>query len=47
LDIGALSPEELAVSIVGEMIAVRRGKPGGFLTISIETIRRLSEKPGG
>lgn len=44
LNIGALSPEELAVSIVGEMIAVRRGKSGGFLTIPVETIRRLSGK---
>ncbi len=47
LDIGALSPEELAVSIVGEMIAVRRGKAAGFLSIPAETLRRLSEKTEG
>src|SRR5205814_3619249 len=32
LDIGAVTPEETALSIVGELIAARRGREGGRLT---------------
>lgn len=32
LEIGALTPEEIAVSIAAELIQVRRGNPGHFLT---------------
>jgi xanthine dehydrogenase accessory factor len=32
LDLGAVSPEETAVSIVGELIAVRHGRGGGRLS---------------
>jgi xanthine dehydrogenase accessory factor len=38
LDIGALTPEELAVSIVGEIIAIRRGGKGEFMKLPDENI---------
>jgi len=31
LDLGAEGPEEIAQAIVGEIVAVRRGRDGGFL----------------
>ena len=40
LDIGALSPEELAVSIMGEIIAIRRGGKGEFMKLPDENIRK-------
>ena len=39
LDIGASSPEEMAVSIMAEIIAVRKGRLGGSLTEASGSIR--------
>jgi xanthine dehydrogenase accessory factor len=39
LDIGAATPEEMAISILGEIIALRRGRPGGALTYASGRIR--------
>jgi xanthine dehydrogenase accessory factor len=40
LDIGALTPEELAVSIMGEIVAVRRGGKGEFMKLPDENIQK-------
>lgn len=39
LDIGAATPEEMAISILGEIIALRRGRSGGSLTHATGNIR--------
>ena len=39
LDIGAATPEEMAISILGEIIALRRGRAGGSLTDATGRIR--------
>lgn len=36
LNIGALTPEEIAVSIMGEIIALRRGGAGGFMSKDLD-----------
>ncbi len=44
LDIGGLTPEELAVSIMSEIIMVRRGGKGGQMTMEDRYLQRISEK---
>ncbi len=39
LDIGAATPEEMAISILGEIIASRHGRNGGALTAAAGNIR--------
>ena len=40
LSLGAETPEEIAVSILGEILAIRRGFEGGFLTGSSRSLHR-------
>jgi len=48
LDLGALTPEEIAVAIVAEIIAVRRHSPAGLphMSYSQEAARRAAESSG-
>ena len=38
LELGAITPEEIAVSVVAEMIAVRRNAQAGFNSLSKSVI---------
>jgi xanthine dehydrogenase accessory factor len=40
LSLGAETPQEIAVSILGEILALRRGFEGGFLSGSVSSIHR-------
>lgn len=46
LDIAAETPEEIAVSIAAEMIALRRGGSGAALTEEENVLRRVARKRG-
>jgi xanthine dehydrogenase accessory factor len=47
LDIGAETPEEMAISILGEIIALRHGRTGGLLTHATGRIRGEREEEAG
>jgi xanthine dehydrogenase accessory factor len=44
LSLGAETPEEIAVSILGEILAIRRGFDGGFLNGSVASLHRSDDK---
>ena len=46
LDIGAKTPEEIALSIVSEIVAFREGRPGKNMTMEGKYLQKLAQKVG-
>jgi len=46
LDIGAKTPEEIAVSIVSDIVAFREGRSGKTMTMEARYLQRLADKVG-
>jgi xanthine dehydrogenase accessory factor len=46
LDLGALTPEETALSIMSEIVALRRGRPGGRLAHATGRIHEVTGEAG-
>jgi xanthine/CO dehydrogenase XdhC/CoxF family maturation factor len=44
LSLGAETPQEVAASILGELLAIRRGFDGGFLSGSVDSLHRPDDK---
>ena len=44
LSLGAETPDEVAVSILGEILAIRRGFEGGFLSGSVRSLHRPEDR---
>lgn len=44
LSLGAETPDEVAVSILGEILAIRRGFDGGFLSGSVRSLHRPEDR---
>lgn len=44
LSLGAETPEEVAISILGELLAIRRGFDGGFLSGSVGSLHRREDQ---
>jgi xanthine/CO dehydrogenase XdhC/CoxF family maturation factor len=47
LDLGAISPEEIAISVAAEMIAVRRNPAGRWRSLSMSVFPRDSAAQEG
>ncbi len=46
LDIGAISPEEIAISVAAEMIAVRRNAASNWRSLSMSVFGKAAEAGG-
>ena len=46
LDIGAKTPEEIALSIVAEIVAFREGRPGKTMTMETRYLQKMAQKVG-
>jgi xanthine dehydrogenase accessory factor len=46
LDIGAKTPEEIALSIVAEIVAFREGRPGKTMTMEARYLQKAAQKVG-
>jgi len=44
LSLGAETPHEVAVSVLGEILAIRRGFKGGFLSGSVRSLHSPEER---
>ena len=44
LSLGAETPDEVAVSIMGEILAIRRGFDGGFLSGSVRSLHKPEDR---
>ena len=46
LDIGAISPEEIAIAVTAEMIAVRRNAAANWRSLSMSVFGKAAEAGG-
>jgi len=43
VDVGGRSPAEIAVSIMGDLLAIRHGRPGGYSAKVVRAVQRMRE----